>query len=189
MKYQAIGFHGTDSNAAADIRDNGFDSTRAARNAFLGPGFYFWDNSEERAWYWVNSSPDQDDGKTVIKAAIDLSEYLDLTTQEGRSYYRDFILRFLERPFGKHLYENKEVEDDPFFLDTLLERSGGEVKGVRAAIMRRKEGYNQRADLLHEERVMREKLDRSRIVTNMDIVISARTNATIVISEDDDEEI
>lgn len=190
MKYLAVGYHGTTVEAAAAIRDNGFDIELADENAYLGPGIYFWDNSEEKASHWMTNGPDacRKDDVEVLEAEIDITDFLDLTTQEGRTDYRRFIREFMEREEGRALREATELDDDPFFLDTLLQLADGELRGARAVIMRRKSGYNKRVDFLDERRQIRNFLDRSRVVTNMDIVICARDTATITIAEENDEE-
>jgi len=56
MNYYAIGYHGTNTEGANKILNDGIDFSRRSGDVFLGCGFYIWRDSFERAKVWNGSN-------------------------------------------------------------------------------------------------------------------------------------
>src|SRR5690554_2781474 len=119
MTYQAIGYHGTYRASADRIQNDGIDLSASSRSSYLGPGLYFWDNSQERAWRWLSRRQERPpaDQPVVLQATIDISDFLDLTSEEGRRDFTQFIQAFdaRNRPVGPDVTRN-----DAFYLAAFL---------------------------------------------------------------------
>jgi hypothetical protein len=196
MRYTAIGYHGTDRTAAEAITAEGFRFDMPSKNTnmpWLGDGVYFWDNDANQAWRWITNGPPyaRKDKPAVVKASLDLTDTLDLTTEQGRSVFERFVERFLDdkRREDRFLEHRKRRghNDDAFFLDALNEMSDGRLKSVRAIVMRGAKGYARNVKHL---RYPRQEADmaRSRIVTNISVVLCIRSPDRILALEVQDAE-
>src|SRR5690554_2295304 len=75
--YRAIGYHGCSEEKALVVSQKG--TWPPSNKGWLGPGIYFWDNDKKTAGWWATRIVDHQAPK-VIRAEVDLSECLDLTT-------------------------------------------------------------------------------------------------------------
>lgn len=143
MKHLVVGYHGTDASSAKSILDNGFDRSRVERPGWLGPGLYFWEQDEQKAWKWAERKKNRGTPKPVVlRAQLNLSAaVLDLTTTKWKSEYSSF-LRGLGDTTLKRLAKGSEkvpVTDGawlPVFMRAVMTTEGLEKwRAVRAVVL------------------------------------------------------
>jgi hypothetical protein len=80
---------------------------------WLGGGVYFWEGDSVRAYEWAKEYKGEKDA-SVVGAAIELGDCLDLTTRRGtiavEAAFKDFEARMKQS--GEPLPENKDPKDD-----------------------------------------------------------------------------
>lgn len=82
-----LGFHGCDKSVR-DAVVNGENLVKSPNTYdWLGNGFYFWENNEERAFQWVQNLASNPKSKvtapSVLGAVIDLGNCLDLMSSSS----------------------------------------------------------------------------------------------------------
>lgn len=94
--FWACGFHATDGDAAALIRQPIDFRESTSEGDWLGRGIYFWQDAPHWPWEWLDQKADrnsdfrqrlQQHGKAVIGVLIDLADCLDLLD----TYWNDVI--------------------------------------------------------------------------------------------------
>jgi hypothetical protein len=159
FRYTAVGYHGTSVDNAQTILAEGFDVDRESEGtnpSWFGRGAYFWDNNEKQAWWWVRKSSTP----AVIRASLDLTGTLDLTTDHGREKYETFIRKFLEVDGLRAQFEEYERDYpdhiDAFFLDTLhdwaIEDGKPGLGAIRGIVLRGDAGFAAKAGVIGVDR-------------------------------------
>jgi len=78
-----LAYHGCDLKTAQELLGGSpFQPSRKDYD-WLGAGIYFWENDVVRAYQWATEARRNFDCPSVIGAAIELGNCLDLTTQAG----------------------------------------------------------------------------------------------------------
>jgi len=82
---------------------------------WLGAGIYFWENDVVRAYQWATEPRRNFDHPSVVGAAIELGNCLDLTTQSGitavKLAYDEFIV--MSKRNGTPIPENEDPAQHP----------------------------------------------------------------------------
>ena len=78
-----LAYHGCDLDTAQELLGGSPFQPSVRDYDWLGAGIYFWENDVVRAWQWANESRRNFNHPSVVGAAIELGNCLDLTTQLG----------------------------------------------------------------------------------------------------------
>lgn len=135
-------FHGTSSVRATKILADGFDLTQG-KDGWFGAGAYFWESDWKLTRVHAKKAVKGDvtDGHSsacpaYLEARIGMDDdWLDLTTQAGRSFYVSEVPRLIRKvPALREQFAKLHAERcaDRVLLRTLFEVIEEEMKGVRA---------------------------------------------------------
>ena len=136
--YRAIGYHGCSEEKALVVSQQG--TWPPSNKGWLGPGIYFWDNDKNTAGWWATRIVD-DQAARVIRAEIDLSDCLDLTTVFAQNALRKVARSIAPSKRSEAALQNLEARG--FTRDGALVHLTQEalkvagrppVKGVRIAV-------------------------------------------------------
>ena len=91
-----LAYHGCDLETAQELLSGSPFQPSNRDYDWLGVGSYFWENDIVRAYRWATEPRRESEHPSVVGAAIELGNCLDLTTQSGiatvKLAYDDFIL-------------------------------------------------------------------------------------------------
>ena len=150
MKHLVIGYHGTDSTASRAMRRDGFDKSRVESPGWLGPGLYFWEQDEQKAWYWAATRKGLRNA-AVLRAQLDLSEdVLDLTTTKWKSAYAEFLSESAKLQQNLQQAGIPKRSDDRFWLPVFMKAVAntegiGDWGAVRSVVLEGDRAYHQRS--------------------------------------------
>ena len=103
-----MAYHGCDRQTALDLLGGSLFLPSEREYDWLGTGIYFWENDALRAFQWASEPRRKFTSPSLIGAAIELGNCLDLTTQAGidavKIAYDQFIL--ISQEVGKEIPEN-----------------------------------------------------------------------------------
>lgn len=78
-----LAYHGCDLKTAQELLSGSPFQPSSQDYDWLGAGSYFWENDAVRAYQWATEPRRNFDRPSVVGAAIELGNCLDLTTQSG----------------------------------------------------------------------------------------------------------
>lgn len=78
-----LAYHGCDLETAQELLGGSLFQPSRKDYDWLGAGVYFWENDVVRAYQWATEARRNFKHPSVVGAAIELSNCLDLTTQAG----------------------------------------------------------------------------------------------------------
>lgn len=149
MKHLIIGYHGASRDSVEKPVRQEFNLSKSAPGNWLGPGLYFWEQDEYKAWQWLKDTKTQ--SPAVLKAQINLSlGTFDLTTRRPIYNYRKFLRQYMtqgriaekfanligEQPFGDHLWV-------PFFIRSYEKESDIRIHAIRASVLTGDKAYQE----------------------------------------------
>ena len=126
MMYKAIGYHGTNKEAANDIKNNGINVSFNTDDKFLGQGFYLWRDSLKRARRWA-AKPDN---TSVAVLAVEIEskhdEMLNFTSREwgNERELLDIFFRYFKKKnksFGEFIDFLRKEENLKINVITILD--------------------------------------------------------------------
>lgn len=126
-----IGFHVTDKANAELILKGGFKIKEYHDIGWLGTGIYFWINLED-AKRWTNIMKSANI-RTMLKANIKLGNCLDLTTEEGKKFFRaqaQKLIGFMKNSFRPDI--NKRKLNEGILVDYLIKKAHFDFDSVKA---------------------------------------------------------
>ena len=104
-----LGYHGCDTETAQVLLGGSPFRLSEQKWDWLGSGAYFWEWDARRAYDWAKEY--RPDRPSIVGAAVELGNCLDLTTQRGilavEGAYRSYV--FLQQSRGAKILENKDV--------------------------------------------------------------------------------
>ena len=89
-----LGYHGTSSNAADRILEDGFQISRNSYD-WLGDGVYFFQDAPDRAWEWARQH--HGDDAAVIRAEIQITNCMDLLNPRWTRLLSDSYNSYLKK--------------------------------------------------------------------------------------------
>ena len=109
-----LGYHGCEAETAEKAIDGGALIESDQSYDWLGPGVYFWESDPQRALEWAQWKVSEGKYKhaSVVGAAIDLGNCLDLTLRENLDLLRDAYDSFLifQEKAGLPLPANRNIK-------------------------------------------------------------------------------
>jgi hypothetical protein len=109
-----LAYHGCDLETAQELLGGSPFQPSIRDYDWLGSGSYFWENDVVRAYQWAAEPRRKFEHPSVVGAAIDLENCLDLTTQSGidavRLAYNELV-KMAERD-GKPIPENVDPANE-----------------------------------------------------------------------------
>lgn len=127
MKYEYVGYHGTDSDCVADIKKDNF---RISQNDddWLGYGVYFFvegiSNPVENASEWAKNQAFHRgsyayESFTILKATTRCNAILDTTTTKGLQIYNKARELLIEK-HNKYFYPGRKFQNDDRIIWNLV---------------------------------------------------------------------